>query len=50
MAQVTAVVWVPSLAWELPHATGMAKKIITERMNMLRDFLGYSYFNSLWVF
>ena len=25
-AQVTAVVWVPSLAWELPHDIGMAKK------------------------
>ena len=24
-AQVTAVVWVQSLAWELPHAMGMAK-------------------------
>ena len=26
MAWVTAVVWVGSLAWELPHATGMALK------------------------
>ena len=23
---VTAVAWVQSLAWELPHATGAAKK------------------------
>ena len=26
MAQVTAVVWVRSLVWELPHAMDMAKK------------------------
>ena len=26
MAQVTAVAWVRSLAWELLHATGMANK------------------------
>ena len=26
MALVTAIVWVPSLAWELPHAVGVAKK------------------------
>ena len=26
MALVVAVVWVQSLAWELPHATGAAKK------------------------
>ena len=26
MAWVTAIVWVQSLAWELPHAIGMAKK------------------------
>ena len=27
VAQIAAVAWVPSLAQELPHATGMAKKI-----------------------
>ena len=26
VVQVTLVVWVPPLAWELPHAVGMAKK------------------------
>ena len=26
MAQVTAVVWVQSLAWELPNAAGVAKR------------------------
>ena len=26
MALVTTVVWVRSLAWELPHAVGVAKK------------------------
>ena len=26
MAQITAVAWIRSLAWELPYATGMAKK------------------------
>ena len=26
MAQVTAVVWVGSLAWELSHAAGMAER------------------------
>ena len=26
MAQVTAAAWVGSMAWELPHATGIAKK------------------------
>ena len=26
-AWVTAVLWVQSLAWELPHAVGMVKKI-----------------------
>ena len=30
MALVTAEVQVPSLAWELPHAVGTAKKVITE--------------------
>ena len=25
VAQVTAVVWVRSMAWELPHAAGTAK-------------------------
>ena len=25
MIQVAAVVWVPSLAWELPHTVGVAK-------------------------
>ena len=25
LAQVTAEAWVPSLAWELPYATGVAK-------------------------
>ena len=25
-AQVTAVTWVQSLTWEIPHATGMARK------------------------
>lgn len=26
MAQVTAAAWVGSMAWEHPHATGIAKK------------------------
>ena len=26
MTQVTAMAWVPSLAWELPHAEGAAEK------------------------
>ena len=26
VAQVTAVMWVQSLAWELQHASGIAKK------------------------
>ena len=26
MTQVTAMAWVPSLAWELPHAVGTATK------------------------
>ena len=30
-AQVTAVAWVQSLAWEFLHATGAAKKIVTLR-------------------
>ena len=49
MAQVTAVVQVQSLAWELPHASGAAKKrkekkkakrlglISKEKMGALRD-------------
>jgi len=28
VALVTAVAWIQSLAWELPHAVGMAKRII----------------------
>ena len=30
VAQVTAGVWVPSLAWELPHAPGTAQKVKTD--------------------
>ena len=31
--KVTAVVWVPTLAWELLHATGMAKRKKKEMKN-----------------
>ena len=37
MALVTAVVQVPSLAWELPHAAGLAKKKKKKERKKKRD-------------
>ena len=34
VAQVAAIAWVGSLAWELPHAMGAAKREIIELKNL----------------
>ena len=36
---VTAVVWVRSLAWELPHAAGVAKKMEIGILVLLRQYI-----------
>ena len=44
VARVTAVVWVCSLAQELPHAVGMAKKKKI-KINVIQSLVGYHSLN-----
>ena len=41
-AVVTAVVWVQSLAWELPHAMGSAKKKKKKKNKLIQDHLEFT--------